>query len=50
MKTLYWAGAFLSSIVFFTVACAPKTSNYKMVHMDSENAQQSLNQSIRNHP
>ncbi len=50
MKTLYWTVAGISVVFIFATACAPKTGNYNMVHMDSQNAQQSLDQSIQNHP
>ncbi len=50
MKTLILVFAGAAGVVAFAFGCAPKTGNYHMVHSDSKNAQQDLNQAILNHP
>jgi hypothetical protein len=50
MKTLILVVASAAGVAAFSFGCAPKTGNYQMVHLDSKNAQQGLNQAILNHP
>jgi hypothetical protein len=49
MKIIHWVGTCGSIALFLTAACAPQIANYKAVHNDAQNAQQSLDQSIQYH-
>ncbi len=50
MRTLILFVVSAAGVAAFSFGCAPKTGNYHMVHSDSKNAQQDLNQAILNHP